>query len=207
MGLTIVGIPGSGKGTQSLLLSEFLGYSHLSTGDILREAANQDTDQGRDIKSIIDQGHFVSSDLITKLVQEKIGSTESPFVLDGFPRTIDQAWYVMNNLKQFPLDLVIHLRCSEQTSIQRLLDRRVCKVCGANSKGACILHPTARLVKRPDDSLRTINKRLKIFSEITKPIITELKKKYPVLTVCTEKSGADVFSEIKAVVKNIDTYI
>ena len=111
--------PAAGKGTQSNMLKEKFGYNHISTGDMLREAINSGSEIGKEVKNIIDKGELVSDVLIIKLVKDKLTSLKGkPFILDGFPRTLNQA----ESLDKILTDdyIVIYLDLDESEAIKRI---------------------------------------------------------------------------------------
>ena len=205
MGIVIFGSPGSGKGTQSSLLERYCGFYHISTGELLREATNSSSETGRQIKGLIDKGNFVPSSLIAKVVADKIKSTGNNFILDGFPRTIDQAYYVINNPEMFDIQLAVYLRVEEAVVKQRLENRRVCSKCGSNSVSFCPTHPKARLIKRRDDSTSSIKKRLILYTEKTLPVLKLIKGRYPLLTVDATLDPLEIFTNTKSILERIDT--
>ena len=113
--------PAAGKGTQSTMLKESFGYNHLSTGDMLREVVSSGTDFGLQVKNIIDRGELVSDELIISLINDKLAKIDGkPFILDGFPRTLNQAKSLDNMLdKDYE---VIYLDLSEEEAIDRILN-------------------------------------------------------------------------------------
>ena len=120
--------PAAGKGTQSTMLKENFDYNHLSTGDMLREVVSSGTEFGLQVKNIIDRGELVSDELIINLINDKLAKIDGkPFILDGFPRTLNQAKSLDNMLdKDYE---VIYLDLSEEGAIERILGRLTCS-CG-----------------------------------------------------------------------------
>ncbi len=120
--------PAAGKGTQSTMLKEKYSYNHLSTGDMLREAIASGSEFGLMLKNIIDEGKLVSDDIMIDLIKEKLNNLEGkPFILDGFPRTLNQAIALESLLdKEYE---VIYLDLSEEEAVSRILGRLTCS-CG-----------------------------------------------------------------------------
>jgi adenylate kinase len=190
MNIVLLGAPGSGKGSLAALLKTSLNLQHISTGDILREEIKKGSELGSQAKSFIDQGKLVPDEIVTKLVEHKFKSdkkTEEGYMLDGFPRTSKQAEDLDKILKQVnqPLDYALYLESTTSVIIQRLGGRRVCKNCGAlfhtknkpsKKEGVCDICGGV-LYQRPDDNPETIETRLKIYLETTKPIISYYEKK------------------------------
>ena len=120
--------PAAGKGTQSNILKEKYDYAHISTGDMLREAINSGSKLGMDVKNIIDKGELVSDEIIIKLVAEKLASLKGkPFILDGFPRTLNQAIALEKIIDDNYV--TIYLDLSEEEAISRITGRLTCS-CG-----------------------------------------------------------------------------
>ena len=126
--IVLLGPPGSGKGTQGEKLSDELGYIRLSTGDMLREAVRNQTELGKKAKEFMDAGALVPNDLIIGLMKEKIAQAEGGVILDGFPRTVEQADALA---EQLDVDLALNLDVDDEELISRLTKRRSCPQCNA----------------------------------------------------------------------------
>ena len=183
LNLVLIGPPGSGKGTQAVRLARRYGIPHVSTGDILRQAVRDETPLGRQVAATIAGGSLVSDELISSLVAERLSrrDTEKGFLLDGFPRTLNQA-RVLDKMRD---DLtVVHLAAPEEEIIKRLSSRRICESCaltqsvsdGGNNEDCP--YCGGRLVRREDDDPETVRKRLKTYSDLAEPLI-ELYSKRP----------------------------
>ncbi|MCI0511883.1 adenylate kinase [candidate division KSB1 bacterium] len=186
MRLIFLGAPGTGKGTQGKMLSEKNQWLHISTGDILRAAVNAGTALGKEAKTYMDAGKLVPDDLMNALVRERLSQADcnAGFILDGFPRTIDQA----QNLDQFlkprgtPIDQIISLEVAAALLIQRLTSRRLCRNCGkdfnliTNPPPADNKCPVCQgeIYQRADDHELTVQNRLQVYEKQTAP----LKKYY-----------------------------
>ncbi|HOE77052.1 MAG TPA: adenylate kinase [Bacilli bacterium] len=183
MRLLIMGAPGTGKGTYAEGIEKHFGIPHISTGEIFREAISQKTPLGVLAQSYIDDGHLVPDDVTVQIVKERIQQPDcqNGFVLDGFPRTLNQAeifTQILNELN-IQLDLVINLLADEELIIRRITNRRLCSKCGKGynlitippkKPGICDDCGGA-LYQRKDDSEEVIRERLEVYQKQTKPLI------------------------------------
>jgi adenylate kinase len=180
--IIMFGSPGSGKGTQSKYLVNWLGIPQISTGDMLRDHIRRDTEIGRSIQSRMRQGTLVPDDLVNRLVEERISQPdcERGFILDGYPRTTAQAREMMRLLgKVGAEEVVIHLVVDYNIIISRMNGRRVCPKCGTlynavsrppKTEGFCDLDGE-RLVIREDDREDVVRERLAQYEAQTRPLI------------------------------------
>ena len=179
--LVLLGKPGSGKGTQSALLSERYGVSHLSTGELFRAAVTQGTPTGLEVKVFLDTGELVPDEIVIRIVDEYFaegGPLEDGFILDGFPRTLVQAEALERVLENHPLDVVLDLEVPTEVILDRIAGRRVCVQCGATyhvntppSAGWTCDTCGGDVVQRDDDTEEAVRRRLEIYEEVTVPII------------------------------------
>lgn len=187
MKLVLLGPPGAGKGTQSVVLAREYKVPHISTGDILREAVKSGAPLGIKAKAYMDRGDLVPDEIVTGIVVERLKKpdTSKGYILDGFPRTLQQAKDLDAALKGMSsaIDMVIFFETSSRVAIERLSGRRVCKACGFNyhvknippkKEGICDKDGGV-LFQRPDDNEATVLKRLKVYEEQTKPLIAYYK--------------------------------
>jgi len=177
MKIVIFGPPGSGKGTYASLLKNRLGIPHISTGDLVREEIRNSTDLGLEIKKYSDAGQLVPDKVITEILRKRL--TQGPssgFILEGYPRSIEQARQLENITK---IDVVINLNVPDRVIVERLSTRIQCKSCGAiyNER---TLRPRVpgkcdkcheELFKRADDQPNVILERLRIYKETSAPVI------------------------------------
>lgn len=203
--------PAAGKGTQSNLLKDKYGYVHISTGDMLREIVSSDSELGKVVKNIIDKGNLVSDDLIFKLLKSKLNSIKGkPFILDGFPRTLNQALFLDNDLK---IDnyIVIYLDLSKEDAIKRIDGRLTCSCGKSYNLNDINLKPkiigicdncSNVLVKRNDDNLEAFKIRFDVFLNNNKPLIDYYKNKNKLKVVNVNKGVNEIFNEILKVVAN-----
>lgn len=184
MRLIFLGPPGAGKGTQSLLLLQRQGVMALASGDILREAIRRADLIGRDADRFMKAGQLVPDKVITGLMLDRLGkmAKNQPFVLDGFPRTEDQAraldaWLLEH--RHDPIDRVIDFEMDEDKILERLEGRRICRTCGTSyhmknlvpkQPGICD-HCGELLQVRPDDQPETIRRRFVVYHRQTEPLL------------------------------------
>ena len=182
MRLALFGPPGAGKGTQAKRLAQAHGLSHLSTGDLFRAAIQDRTALGRQVEGLLKAGSLVPDDVTNGIVADRLAALEhGDFVLDGFPRTVPQAEWLVDHLQEnaVPLDAVISLQVEEEALVQRLSRRRTDPETGAiyhldfNPPPAGL--PAERLVHRPDDQPDAIRHRLAVYHDETAPVEATLR--------------------------------
>ena len=202
MNIVLLGLAGSGKGTQSSLMSQKYDMMHISSGDLLREAAAND----EEIKKQLTTGKLFLNEQIIKLIQDKISNEKRGIVFDGFPRTLTQA-EALDEITQ--IDFVIELKLSDEESVKRLAARRQCKQCkaifGAESppreEGKCN-RCGGELYQRDDDKPEAMKKRIAQYHDETEPLLEYYKPRNLVRSVDAGQSIEDVF---KAICKVIET--
>ncbi len=196
MKIIIFGAPGVGKGTQAKVLSKKLHIPHISTGDILRTAVSKKTPLGLEAKEIMDKGELVPDDLMGKLIDEVLHDkkTKDGFILDGFPRTIQQAEIlesVLEKLDGNERPVILNLSANDDLIVKRLSQRRACSACGNIINLNYIDDPTTcpycgssdTFEKRKDDEENIIRNRLRVFHETTEPVIEFYRKKTKVIEI------------------------
>jgi adenylate kinase len=183
MRTVLLGAPGSGKGTQGVVLAKKYKIPQISTGDLLRAAVTAGSELGKKAKSAMDAGALVSDDIVIGLIRERISQDDAQqgYILDGFPRNIPQAEaldLMLSKLKQ-PLQGVVLLDVPFEELMQRLTGRRTCVDCGAiynvhlspsKVKGQCD-DCNGDLFQRADDNEDTIGNRLNVYQEQTSPLV------------------------------------
>jgi adenylate kinase len=177
--LLFLGLPGSGKSTQSKRIEAAWGIPHLSTGGMLREAAAAGSELGRQASELTDQGRFAPDGVMIDLVTGRMAAEDCKegFVLDGFPRTIVQAEALEDS--GAGIDAAVVLDVPEETVFSRLVDRKTCPNCGlmynsaalASRDGASCDRCGAKLVVRADDDAAVVRTRLRVYEEQTAPLV------------------------------------
>lgn len=183
MFVVLLGPPGAGKGTQAQLLSERLGVSHLATGDLFRAAIQEGTPLGQKAKPFIERGELVPDELTVQMVREQLARPENRkgAVLDGFPRTVEQAQRLDQLLATMGkhVDAVIYLRVPEEELVRRLTQRWTCQCCGVTYDlqenaprvaGRCDVCQ-GELYQRPDDTPDVVRHRLQVYLKRTAPVV------------------------------------
>ena len=209
MRIVLLGAPGSGKGTQAQRLQAKYGVPQVSSGDLLREAVSQGTELGRKAKAVMDAGQLVSDDIVLGLIRERLSRPDAAdgFILDGFPRNIDQANSLNDLLGELgqPLDAVLLLDVRKATLMERLAGRRICPKCGtvynvhSMAPGATgCSKDGAELFQRPDDKEEVIGKRLEVYDQQTRPLVAHYAKLGLLRTVEGEGELDDVFQRMES---------
>ncbi len=177
--VVLFGAPGSGKGTQADLIEEKFGFKKISTGDLIRAEVKDETQIGKTVKGILARGELVSDDIIIGMVKNRVKQKDiaAGYIMDGFPRTIDQA-RELSKLK-VDFEVAIFLKVDEQVVIDRLTSRLTCKNCGAifnvknkppQQEDICDVCGGV-LETRMDDNEETIRNRIEVYKKQTGPVI------------------------------------
>jgi adenylate kinase len=215
MRIVLLGAPGAGKGTQCKRISARYGLLHLSSGDILRQERAAGTELGKKARFYMDSGGLVPDEVIVEMMAEAIKKApKAGFVLDGFPRTVNQAVKLNESLtgNGQKIDAVLNLNMDEEVVSERMTGRRSCPKCGAvyhiknlkpKVEGKCD-NDGAELVQRPDDSLDVVKNRFKAYHEQTKPVVDYYKNNNTVYDIDANR-GVDEVSNL--VFDNLDSLI
>lgn len=214
MNLIFLGPPGAGKGTQAENLAKRHKLAKLSTGDMLREAVKEGSELGKKVQDIMTRGDLVSDDIMVDLIRDRIRQEDckNGFILDGFPRTTAQAEALDEMLKEEgrALDKVIELKVDDARLTERIVGRFNCAKCGAGyhdtfkptqKPGVCDECGAEEFVRRKDDSVDTVTKRLKTYHEQTAPLLPYYKEQGVLATVDGMASIDEVQRQIEEVVK------
>lgn len=216
MKLILLGPPGAGKGTQAEIISQKRGLARLSTGDMLRAAVKAGTEVGRTAKAIMDRGELVPDAVVIKIIEQRIAEPDCTrgFILDGFPRTLNQAAALDQLLKAHgkELDAVIEMKVDDAALIERIAGRFSCAKCGAGyhdsfkrpvREGVCDVCGGAQFVRRADDNAETVKTRLMAYYRETAPLIGYYFARSKLRTVDGMPSIADVERQIEQVLEPI----
>ena len=218
MNIIFLAVQGAGKRTFAKMLQDKYGYAHISTGDILRERAAVGDEMGNKIKYMIDNGIFVPNDIIYEAIEYKITQPECEkgYILDGFPRNLEQAKGYDEILKKLGKDLgvVINLTIPNELLKKRIIGRRICKNCGdiynvyfedfmPKVEGVCD-KCGGELYQRDDDNEESMNTRIKTYFEVTEPIIDYYKEQGVLKTIDSSQGNDIVFKEIENILRSED---
>lgn len=207
--IILFGAPGAGKGTQADLIEENYGYKKISAGDLIRAEVKSQSVIGKEVQEIIARGELVPDDIIVKMVKNRVEQDDigNGYIMDGFPRTINQA-HELSKIKT-EREISIFLKVDEQFVADRLLSRWTCKNCEAiyheknkppRKEGICD-ECAGILIKRTDDNLETISKRIQIYNQETLPVVNFYREKGNLHEVDSSRSIEEVFSNIEEILK------
>ncbi len=191
MNIIFIAPPAAGKGTYSSLLKEKYGYTHISAGDVLREEVKNKTKLGEEIDEIMQRGEMINDEIMLKLIENKLKNIDltKPFMLDGFPRKMNQAIDLEKVLKSLNIEInkIIYINITKETGLKRILSRKTCPICKKiynlenaeltpKEEGLCD-ECKVELSSRKDDTKETYETRYDIYMNETKPLIEYYKEK------------------------------
>ena len=210
MKIILMGPPGAGKGTQAEKLVELYQIPHISTGDMFRKAQKDGTELGLKAKEYMEQGQLVPDEVTVGIVRERLAEADCKdgFLLDGFPRTVQQADALDGILKDLgmALERVINIEVEKAFLVDRLTGRRVCRTCGATFhvvnkapkvEGVCD-KCGGELYQRNDDKIETVSNRLDVYAAQTAPLIEYYQSKGIMSSIDGSKSMEDVLADIRS---------
>ncbi|TYZ23026.1 adenylate kinase [Selenomonas ruminis] len=204
MHILLMGPPGAGKGTQAAELVKEFNIPHISTGDMFRAAMKEGTEMGKLAKSYIDAGNLVPDSVTVGIVRDRLAQDDCKkgFILDGFPRTVEQADALDGIMKDLGLSLkrVLNINVPAADLVERAVGRRICKKCGAtyhvkfnpSKKDGVCDECGGELFQRADDTAETMTNRLSVYEASTKPLIEYYQK----AGIYTEVDGRQAIDKV-----------
>ncbi|MFH1542184.1 MAG: adenylate kinase [bacterium] len=210
--LVFLGPPGSGKGTQAKLLADKYNLPHISLGDLLRAEVHSKSEMGLKIGELINAGKLAPDELTIAITKKRVAQADcqSGFILDGFPRSGEQAEALDQMLSELgrALDKVVYFQVDENKIVDRLSGRRSCQTCGAvyhvkynlpKDEGKCDVDGTA-LYQRKDDVEDAIRTRFAVYAKSTMPLIDRYKKSEKLVTISADGAIDEVFGRLLNIV-------
>ena len=208
MRVILLGPPGAGKGTQATGIADKYSIPHISTGDIFRKNIKEGTALGTKAKEYINKGLLVPDELVVEIVKDRLQEADckNGFLLDGFPRTVNQAEALNDALGEMnvSLDKVINVDVDKEILIERAVGRRICKECGATfhvkfnpskEEGICD-KCSGKLHQRADDTEETVSKRIQVYLNQTQPLIDYYQDRNILVTIDGQQEINKVFDDI-----------
>ncbi len=209
MRFLIFGPPGSGKGTYSSRIEDRINVEHIATGDMFREAVKKDTELGNKVKGYLDKGELVPDDLVNEVVRERLKETGMDnFILDGYPRTVEQAEFLDDIVN---IDALILLDVTDEIIIERLSSRRICRECGEvfnklfnppEEEGVCD-ECDGELYQREDDKPKVIKDRIDTYENRSEPVIHYFEGKVPVVVNKCRKADASIEKMVESIIEQL----
>jgi len=210
--IILLGLPGSGKGTQAAILSNELLLPHISTGDIFRKMISEGSEESKLLAEYMNEGKLVPVDLVNKIVKKFIRSDECKggCILDGYPRTLSQAEYLIENIDA-EIN-VIFFKVEDDVVMKRVLGRMNCASCGRiynkyfdnpKKEGICDECKSTEFLSRSDDDEVTVLSRIEEYRKETLPLVEYYQHKGRFFTVNADGSKQDVIDEMAKIIKKI----
>ena len=217
MNLILVGLPGAGKGTQAEKIVDTYHVPHISTGDMFRAAIKNETALGIEAKAFMDKGELVPDEVTNGIVKDRLAEadTKDGFLLDGYPRTLNQANVLEGILKDLnkKLDAVIYIDVNKDILMERLTGRIICRSCGATYhkvynppkvEGTCDRCGKHDFYQREDDKPETVENRINVNLESTNTLVDFYSKRNVLHTVNGEDDFQDVFKDIQTIISDVE---
>lgn len=215
MDLILLGLPGAGKGTQAEHITEHYNVPHISTGDIFRAAIKNETPLGLEAKKYMDAGDLVPDDVTNNIVKERLqeDDVKNGFLLDGYPRTLNQSEALKANLEDLgrSLDAVIYLKVPTEILMERLTGRYICSNCGATYhkifnptkiEGVCDRCGGTEFYQRDDDKPETVKKRIDVNKEQTANLVEFYQAEGVLVEVDGDRDEEEVFADIQGLLED-----
>lgn len=215
MNIILMGLPGAGKGTQASEIIKKYPIPHISTGDMFRKAIKDETELGKEAKSYMDRGELVPDEVTVGIVKERISEDDAKkgFLLDGFPRTIEQAEALNSILEELgrTIDAVVNIEVPEEELMNRLTGRRICETCGTTYhlvfnppkvEGICDIDG-GKLYQREDDNPETVANRLEGNVKQSKPILEFYNQKGLLKNIDGSKHIDEVTSDVIEILESL----
>lgn len=216
MNIIFLGAPGSGKGTQAEMLAKKLNIPTISTGEALRKEVELQSEIGKEAKSFMETGKLVPDEIVVGIIKNRVimDDCQNGFILDGFPRNINQALVLdeMLSLINKKIDVVFNFDIDEDVLVKRISGRFSCKDCGAVynryfkmpvKEGVCDGCGSDQFMSRSDDNESTVKSRLEVYHESTSKLIEYFVKKNLLISVNAVKSLALVFEELNMAISKL----
>jgi len=211
--MVFLGPPGAGKGTYAKELVKLFNIPHISTGDMFREAVASGSELGKKVEEILKRGDLVPDDLTISIVKDRLSKEDckNGFILDGFPRTVDQA-KALDEILNFlgrELGYAFYFEVNEEVVVQRITNRRICKNCGKiynlltmppKVDGKCDVCG-GELFQREDDREEVVRNRYKVYMENTYPVIEYYQKQNKLFTIDGASGVDSVIKEVLNIVR------
>ncbi|HGH0786628.1 TPA: adenylate kinase [Staphylococcus pseudintermedius] len=215
MNIILMGLPGAGKGTQASEIIKKYPIPHISTGDMFRKAIKDETELGKEAKSYMDRGELVPDEVTVGIVKERISEDDAKkgFLLDGFPRTIEQAEALNLILEELgrTIDAVVNIEVPEEELMNRLTGRRICETCSTTYhlvfnppkvEGICDIDG-GKLYQREDDNPETVANRLEVNVKQSKPILEFYNQKGLLKNIDGSKHIDEVTSDVIEILESL----
>ena len=215
MDLILLGLPGAGKGTQAEHITEYYNIPHISTGDIFRAAIKNETPLGLEAKKYMDAGDLVPDEVTNNIVKERLqeDDVKNGFLLDGYPRTLNQSEALKTNLEDLgrSLDAVIYLKVPTEILMERLTGRYICSNCGAKYhkifnptkvEGVCDRCGGTEFYQRDDDKPETVKKRIDVNKEQTANLVEFYQAEGVLVEVDGNRDEEEVFADIQGLLED-----